>query len=77
MSNEYVVKESPLFNIRIERKVYLAKVRYYSNGDCDIELDDDEATSDVYDAAWEKAEKLGLIAEHGSSFDAPNYGDNL
>lgn len=72
---EYIIDESGQFVVDCNGKKYTAIVRYYSNGDCDIELNDDGASSEVYDAAWDKAEKLGLIAEHGDGFDAPSdYG---
>jgi len=75
--SEYIVDESPIFNVKVNGIVYIATVRYYSNGDCDIEFEEDDAPSEAYDAAWDKAEKLGLIAEHGDGFDVPNYGDNV
>lgn len=75
MNNEYVIDESPQFIVEVNSTDYTAIVRYYSNGDCDISLNDDDAPSEVWDAAWEKAEQLGLIAEHGNGFDAPSdYG---
>lgn len=80
MSNEYVVDESPQFLVECNGIEYAAIVRYYSNGDCDIELinninldGDCNPTSNVYDAAWEKAEELGLI-ETDSDGD---YGDSV
>lgn len=75
--NEYIIDESPIFYVQVNGAEYLATVRYYSNGDCDIELQEEDAPSAVYDAAWQKAEQLGLIAEHGDGFDVPNYGDNV
>jgi len=72
MSNEYVVDESPQFLVECNGIEYTAIVRYYSNGDCDISINDDWVSIVVWDAAWEKAEQLGLIAEHGNAFDAPS-----
>ena len=41
---------------------YTAYVVYYIDGDCGIEVEGgDDAPSYVYDAAWEEAERLGLI----------------
>lgn len=77
--NEYIIDESPIFTLKVNGVEYLATVRYYSNGDCDVEVGDGEAELNelVYDEAWREAERLGLIAEHGDGFDVPNYGDNV
>lgn len=73
--DEYIIDESGPFVVECNGKKYTAIVRYYTNGDHDIELGDDDAPSEVYDVAWDKAEKLGLISEHGDGFDAPSdYG---
>lgn len=73
--SEYIIDESGPFVVQCNGKKYTAIVRYYTNGDYDIELNDDDAPSEVYDLAWEKAEQLELIAEHGNGFDVPSdYG---
>lgn len=54
--------ESKRFTFYLNGSVYTAYVRYYDDGDYDVELDgDEEFSSEVYDYAWEVAEAEGLM----------------
>lgn len=51
---------------------FTAYVVYYIDGDCGIEIEGDDAPDLIYDAAWEKAEELGLIDTDSNG----DFGDN-
>lgn len=75
--SDYIIDESKQFTFHCNGIPYKACVRYYNSGDCDVEIEGDDVNSVVYDAAWVCAERLGLIAEYGDSFDdKSDYGDN-
>lgn len=62
MSSEYIIDESEPFAFDLSGKQYKAYVRYYSNGDMDVELEDDELSL-AYDKAWEIAKSKNLLTQ--------------
>lgn len=56
-----IEKESVKVKFNYSGTTYTAYVRYYEDGSHDVEIEGDDAPDIVYDAAWEEAEKLGLI----------------
>ena len=58
-TNMNVIDESEPFEFSHNGEKYTAYVRYYDDGDCDVELDyyDDGA----HDKAWEIADRMGLF----------------
>lgn len=62
-------------------ETYTAYVRYYDDGEHDVEVVGDDAPAVVYDVAWQVAESLELLIEDGyygdGHDDSGDYGDNV
>ena len=63
---EYIIDEGPQQSFRYNGTVYIGYIRYYSNGDCDVEVynpDDiaEQVDGDVYEYAFNLFENQGLI----------------
>lgn len=54
-----ITDESEPFKFSHEGEEYTAYVRYYEDGDCDVELDYDNPQA--HDKAWKIADLLGLF----------------
>ena len=54
-----IIDESKPFEFSHNGEKYTAYVRYYDDGDCDVELDYDNA--EAHDRAWEIADNMGLF----------------
>jgi hypothetical protein len=55
------VKESKQFQFEHEGRVHNAYVRYYGDGEMDVEITDNNPSDKAYDHAWNVAESLGII----------------
>jgi hypothetical protein len=69
---EEVIDESKPFEFVCEGTSHTAYVRYYNNGDMDMEITTDNPIAKAYDQAWVKAEELGLTRKLHSKPDTLN-----
>lgn len=54
-----IIDESKEFEFSHNGEKYTAYVRYYDDGDCDVEMDSDNP--EAHDRAWEIADSMGLF----------------
>ena len=69
---EEVIDESKPFEFVCGETPHTAYVRYYNNGDMDMEISSDNPSEKAYEQAWVRAEELGLTRKLHSKPDALN-----
>ena len=61
LAGAFEMTESKTFQFFHDGLSHTAYVRYYENGDRDIEILSDSPSDKAYDKAWDVAEELGIM----------------